>query len=57
MTHVRLVKNGPLMISGPVEVEMPDGDIVESDRVMVALCMCRRSKTYPFCDTSHRKRS
>jgi CDGSH-type Zn-finger protein len=35
---------------------MPDGSIVESDRFMVAICACRRSKNYPLCDTSHRKR-
>ncbi|MGK2886835.1 CDGSH iron-sulfur domain-containing protein [Rhodococcus sp. BGS-1C] len=56
MTRVRMVEHGPLMIEGPVEIEMPDGRIVESDRTMVALCMCRRSKIYPLCDTSHRKR-
>ena len=56
MTRARMVKNGPLMIEGPIEVEMPDGRVVESDRAMVALCMCRRSKMYPLCDTSHRKR-
>jgi CDGSH-type Zn-finger protein len=29
---------------------------VESDRFMVAICACRKSKTYPLCDTSHRRR-
>ncbi|MBY6414170.1 CDGSH iron-sulfur domain-containing protein [Rhodococcus sp. BP-252] len=56
MTRIRMVKGGPLMVEGPVEIEMPDGETVESDRVTVALCMCHRSKNYPFCDTSHRKR-
>ena len=32
------------------------GSVVESDRFMVAICACRRSKNYPLCDTSHRKR-
>lgn len=57
MTRVRMVQNGPLMIDGPVEIEMPDGHMVESDRTVVALCMCKRSKSFPLCDTSHRKRS
>lgn len=43
------------MVEGPVCIEMPDGSIVESDRFMVAICACRRSKTYPLCDTSHRR--
>lgn len=53
---VRVVPSGPVMVAGPVRIEMPDGSIVESDRFMVAICACRRSKNYPLCDTSHRKR-
>lgn len=53
---VRIVPAGPMMIEGPVRIELPDGDVVESNRFMVAICMCRRSKTYPLCDTSHRRR-
>jgi CDGSH-type Zn-finger protein len=53
---VRVVSSGPLMVQGPVRIEMPDGSVVESDRFMVAICTCRRSKTYPLCDTSHRRR-
>jgi len=53
---VRLVPNGPVLVQGPVRVELPDGSVVESDRFMVALCTCRRSRTYPWCDTSHRCR-
>ncbi|OBF89835.1 iron-binding zinc finger protein, CDGSH type [Mycolicibacterium flavescens] len=53
---VRVVPNGPLMVQGPVRIEMPDGQVVESDRFMVAVCTCRRSKDYPLCDTSHRRR-
>lgn len=53
---VRLVQGGPIMIEGPVRIEMPDGSVVESDRFMVAVCMCKRSRTYPLCDTSHRRR-
>jgi CDGSH-type Zn-finger protein len=53
---VRVVPNGPVMVQGPVRIEMPDGSVVESDRFMVAICACRRSKDYPLCDTSHRCR-
>lgn len=53
---VRIVPGGPMMVEGPVRIEMPDGDPVESDRFMVAICMCKRSKSFPLCDTSHRKR-
>jgi CDGSH-type Zn-finger protein len=53
---VRLVPTGPTMVEGPVDIELPDGSVVHSDRFMVAICTCRRSKTYPLCDTSHRER-
>ncbi len=52
---VRVVQGGPILVEGPVRIELPDGAVVESDRFMVAICTCRRSKTYPLCDTSHRK--
>jgi CDGSH-type Zn-finger protein len=45
-----------MLVQGPVRIETPDGGVVESDRFMVAICTCRRSKTYPLCDTSHRRK-
>ncbi|WP_245676997.1 CDGSH iron-sulfur domain-containing protein [Nocardia acidivorans] len=45
------------MVEGPVELVREDGTTVCSDRFLVALCMCKRSKTFPLCDTSHRKRA
>ncbi len=50
------VPGGPVLVEGPVEVVLPDGSTVVSERPMVALCACRRSKRYPFCDTSHRRK-
>lgn len=55
-THVRLVEGGPIMVPGPVSMELPDGTTVRSDRPVVAICACRRSKRYPICDTSHRQK-
>jgi len=48
---------GPVLVDGPVEVVLPDGTTVRSERPVVALCTCRRSRRFPFCDTSHRRRS
>ncbi|MFL6113900.1 MAG: CDGSH iron-sulfur domain-containing protein [Catenulispora sp.] len=48
-------RTGPILVQGPVEVRLPDGRRVLSRRPMVALCACRRSRDYPFCDTSHRR--
>ncbi|MFI9722057.1 CDGSH iron-sulfur domain-containing protein [Streptomyces sp. NPDC052396] len=53
--RIRRDPGGPLLIEGPVEVELPDGSLVRSDRPMVALCLCGRSGIPPWCDTSHRR--
>ncbi|CAM03442.1 iron-binding CDGSH zinc finger protein [Saccharopolyspora erythraea NRRL 2338] len=55
--RVTLVRGGPILVEGPVELVMDDGTTVCSDRFVVAVCACRRSKRYPFCDTSHRRRA
>ncbi|MEU8779106.1 CDGSH iron-sulfur domain-containing protein [Streptomyces sp. NPDC048606] len=48
--------HGPVLVEGPVEAVAADGEVRRSDRFMVALCTCRRSRDYPWCDTSHRSR-
>ncbi|MFI7498332.1 CDGSH iron-sulfur domain-containing protein [Streptomyces sp. NPDC049687] len=52
--RISVRRQGPLLVEGPVEVELEDGTTVTSDRFRVALCTCRRSRRYPWCDTSHR---
>ncbi len=52
--QVLLTDEGPLLVPGPVDIVLPDGRRVRSDRPVTALCTCRRSRRAPFCDTSHR---
>ncbi|WP_329274789.1 CDGSH iron-sulfur domain-containing protein [Streptomyces sp. NBC_00691] len=47
---------GPDLVEGPVEIVLDDGTVARSERFVVALCTCRRSRIYPWCDTSHRPR-
>ncbi|MEU2241353.1 CDGSH iron-sulfur domain-containing protein [Streptomyces sp. NPDC018338] len=54
--RVAIDPQGPILIEGPVEVVLDDGTLARSDRFVVALCTCRRSHAYPWCDTSHRRR-
>lgn len=56
-TRVTLTRDGPILIEGPVEVVLDDGRVMRSDRFVVAVCACRRSRAYPWCDTSHRRRT
>jgi CDGSH-type Zn-finger protein len=55
--EVVVTADGPVLITGPVEVVLPDGRRVRSDRPVTALCVCRRSRRAPFCDTSHRRKT
>jgi CDGSH-type Zn-finger protein len=52
--RVQIAEKGPMLVEGPVRIDLPDGQTVESDRFLVAICTCRRSKIYPLCDASHR---
>ncbi|MFT2015530.1 CDGSH iron-sulfur domain-containing protein [Streptomyces sp. 796.1] len=54
--RIRTEPGGPLLIDGPVEAVLDDGTAVVSDRPVVAICMCGRSRIRPWCDTSHRRR-
>nr|WP_245703655.1 CDGSH iron-sulfur domain-containing protein [Streptomyces lushanensis] len=54
---MHLERNGPMLVEGPVTVTGDDGVTVTSERFMVAVCTCRRSRAYPWCDTSHRRRA
>lgn len=55
--RVRITDNGPMLMDGPVDILMPDGSVVHSERFVVALCLCKRSKNYPLCDASHRRKT
>jgi CDGSH-type Zn-finger protein len=54
--QVTVTDEGPVLVHGPIEIVLADGRKVISDRAVTALCTCRRSRRYPFCDTSHRRR-
>jgi len=54
--RVTLTDDGPILVNGPVEIQLADGTTLRSERPVNALCVCRRSRIYPFCDTSHRRR-
>ncbi|MFE9428532.1 CDGSH iron-sulfur domain-containing protein [Kitasatospora sp. NPDC006697] len=56
VTRLRLTEHGPVLVDGPLEIVLPDGTTLRCDRPVVAVCTCRRSRRYPLCDTSHRRR-
>jgi CDGSH-type Zn-finger protein len=51
---IKVRKNGPYKVTGPVTIVDADGnefDIPEGDGIV--LCRCGGSKTKPFCDKTH----
>lgn len=54
-TRIVFTADGPALVDGPVELVTADGEVIEADRFLVAICLCKRSRTYPLCDTSHRR--
>ncbi|NKY57754.1 CDGSH iron-sulfur domain-containing protein [Nocardia flavorosea] len=48
-------EDGPALVDGPVELVTADGAVIRADRFLVAICLCKRSRAYPLCDTSHRR--
>jgi CDGSH-type Zn-finger protein len=50
-----MMPGGPLLVEGPIEIRVPGGETLVCDRFLVALCVCRRSRRFPLCDTSHRR--
>ena len=48
-------KNGPYLVSGPVEVRDADGNAYAAKEGTVALCRCGASTKKPFCDGTHSK--
>lgn len=51
---VEVRKNGPLIVTGPVELKDAAGNHYPVEPRM-ALCRCGASTTKPFCDGTHSK--
>lgn len=50
--EIVVVDDGPVHVRGGIEVELPDGTLLET-RDRVTLCRCGRSSIKPLCDGSH----
>ena len=52
--RIQVVADGPLLVRGPITVELPDGS-ERTEEKRAALCRCGSSDNKPFCDGTHRK--
>ena len=53
-TRITPYRNGPYLIRGPFAIVDQDGNEIEVNRPVVALCRCGRSGIRPFCDGTHK---
>ena len=53
--RIKTLKNGPLEVTGPIELLDGDGRQKVADEDPIYLCRCGRSGNKPFCDGTHRK--
>ena len=53
-TEVELMKNGPLLVKGNVDIKSHDGTIVTKEK-MTAFCRCGASANKPYCDGKHKQ--
>jgi len=51
--EVAVIPDGPLWVSGGIEVTLSDGERLET-RNRVTLCRCGQSASKPLCDGSHK---
>ena len=51
---IDIMKNGPLIVNGEVELRDSEGQAYPGKKRM-ALCRCGASTTKPFCDGTHSK--
>lgn len=52
--RVEVIKDGPLMVYGDIEVQDKDGSKKQSKKT-TAFCRCGSSTNKPYCDGSHKK--
>lgn len=53
--RLRLRKDGPIVVEGPIEIVDSNGNpiAIPEGKPDVALCRCGHSANKPFCDGSH----
>jgi CDGSH-type Zn-finger protein len=53
-TMVEVLKNGPLLVYGTLNITKPDGQS-EIKNKTTAFCRCGQSNNKPYCDGAHVK--
>lgn len=52
-SSIDVPENGPFLVKGSVRYTDADGNEIQTEKEVVALCRCGASKNKPFCDGTH----
>jgi CDGSH-type Zn-finger protein len=57
MSQVKITptENGPYKVEGPIQLQDPEGNPIETPGETIFLCRCGASTNKPFCDGTHSK--
>ncbi|MQG73768.1 MAG: CDGSH iron-sulfur domain-containing protein [SAR202 cluster bacterium] len=50
---IQPTKNGPYIIRGNVQITDSEGNELDVQKAVIALCRCGNSSNKPFCDGTH----
>ncbi len=53
-TMITVCPDGPLLVRGEFALQTADGQLLPTERSVLALCRCGRSRLKPLCDGSHK---
>lgn len=54
-TQLNIADDGPILMSGPIDIQYKGDHITIEEGKKVALCRCGASKKKPYCDGTHSK--
>jgi CDGSH-type Zn-finger protein len=49
--EIKPTSDGPYEVTGPVELQDPEGNVIRAPGQTIFLCRCGRSQNKPFCDS------
>jgi CDGSH-type Zn-finger protein len=53
--NIEVLKDGPVLVTGPVTLKNSAGSEIPVDKETIALCRCGHSANKPFCDGAHKR--
>jgi CDGSH-type Zn-finger protein len=53
--NIEVLKDGPVLVTGPISLKNSAGAEIPVEKDTIALCRCGHSAAKPFCDGAHKR--